>query len=68
MKDYVMTLDRNINFGEVGRGNLDWNEIVQNADNSGCEWYIVEQDFCNIDPFESIKISYDFIVKNLINK
>ena len=68
MKDYVMTLDRNINFGEVGRGNLDWNEIVHNADNSGCEWYIVEQDFCNIDPFESIKISYDYIVKNLINK
>jgi sugar phosphate isomerase/epimerase len=51
---------------EIGNGNLNWPAIIQAAEKSGCEWFIVEQDICPGDPFESIKISYDYIKANLI--
>lgn len=42
---------------EVGEGNLNWKRILDTCKNSGVEWYIVEQDICQRDPFESLKIS-----------
>ena len=44
---------------EVGEGNLDWPGILAAAKNAGVQWYIVEQDTCQRDPFESLKISLD---------
>ena len=63
LKDYVVTMEREILFGEVGIGSLDWDAIIQEADAAGCEWFIVEQDSSTRDPFESIKMSFDFLMQ-----
>jgi sugar phosphate isomerase/epimerase len=42
---------------EVGDGNLDWPGILAAAREAGVKWYIVEQDTCERDPFESLAIS-----------
>lgn len=43
---------------EVGEGNLNWQEILAACKEAGVEWYAVEQDVCQRDPFESLEISY----------
>ncbi len=50
---------------EVGEGNLNWERIISEAENSGVEWYLVEQDTCLRDPFESLEISYNNLKKML---
>ena len=42
---------------EVGEGNLNWPAILEAAREAGVEWYLVEQDVCYRDPFESLAIS-----------
>jgi sugar phosphate isomerase/epimerase len=42
---------------EVGEGNLNWPAILDACRYAGVEWYIVEQDICQRDPFESLAIS-----------
>lgn len=42
---------------EVGEGNLNWPRILDESARAGVEWYIVEQDVCERDPFESLAIS-----------
>ena len=46
-------------YAEVGEGNLDWEGILDAAENAGVKWYIVEQDICQRDPFESLEISFN---------
>lgn len=46
---------------EVGEGNMNWPHILEACKRAGVEWYIVEQDTCERDPFESLAIS----LKNL---
>ena len=46
-------------FAEVGEGNLNWPAILDAARNAAVEWYIVEQDRCAGDPFDSLKKSYE---------
>ncbi|MFA6566601.1 MAG: sugar phosphate isomerase/epimerase [Victivallales bacterium] len=50
---------------EVGSGNLDWGKIVRAARKSGTEWFIVEQDVCRIDPFDSLKMSLEYLIKEI---
>ena len=45
-------------FAEVGEGNLNWPSILEAAREAGTRWYAVEQDRCQLDPFESLAISY----------
>ncbi|HET6453290.1 MAG TPA: sugar phosphate isomerase/epimerase [Armatimonadota bacterium] len=42
---------------EVGEGNLNWPRILDAAKEAGVEWYLIEQDICQRDPFESLAIS-----------
>lgn len=42
---------------EVGEGNLNWRAILDACRRAGTRWYIVEQDVCQRDPFESLAIS-----------
>jgi sugar phosphate isomerase/epimerase len=42
---------------EVGEGNLNWPAIMAACKKAGVEWYIVEQDTCERDPFDSLAIS-----------
>ncbi len=66
MKDYAINPQNQVVFAEVGSGNLDWPGIVSAAEESGCRWFIVEQDTCPGDPFESLKKSYEFIRSRLV--
>lgn len=52
-------------YTEIGNGNIDFPEIIEAGDDAGCKYYIVEQDTCPGDPFESIAISFDYIAENL---
>lgn len=61
LKDYRITDDNKPDFAEVGQGNLNWKEIIPAAEQSGCEWFIVEQDTTPGDPFDSLKISFDYL-------
>lgn len=42
---------------EIGEGNMNWPAILAACKKAGVEWYIVEQDTCERDPFESLTIS-----------
>jgi len=54
-----MTVRNNVPImAEVGKGNLNWPRILDACKKAGVEWYIVEQDTCERDPFESLEISY----------
>lgn len=65
LKDYSFTVDNRPTFAEVGSGTLDFKKIIKAAELAGCKWFIVEQDTCPGDPFESVKKSYDYIREHL---
>ena len=44
---------------EVGEGNLNWSAFIDACVDAGTEWYIVEQDTCQRNPFESLEISLE---------
>lgn len=60
-KDYAIAPDNRPVFAEVGSGNLDWNAILAAAEDAGCEWFIVEQDTCPGDPFDSLAKSFAYL-------
>jgi sugar phosphate isomerase/epimerase len=57
LKDMAMRGSRQIKC-EVGEGSLNWPDIIRAAQGSGVRWYIVEQDQCERDPFDSVEISF----------
>jgi len=66
MKDCATNEDGTARFAEIGHGILDFKTIVATAEASGCEWFIVEQDTCPGDPFESLEMSFRYISDNLV--
>jgi sugar phosphate isomerase/epimerase len=66
IKDYAEDADGKPRFAEIGHGILDWKTIIATAEASGCEWFIVEQDQCPGDPFESLEMSFRYIRDNLV--
>ena len=58
LKDMVMVDDEQT-MAEIGEGNLNWPAILRACREAGVQWYAVEQDVCQRDPFESLRISYD---------
>ncbi|MBN1518401.1 sugar phosphate isomerase/epimerase [Candidatus Sumerlaeota bacterium] len=66
MKDYQTTIEHKATYAEIGQGNLEWDKIIPAAEAAGCKWFIVEQDTCPGDPFDSLKISFDYIKENLV--
>lgn len=48
---------------EIGEGNLNWSKIIETCANVGVKWVLVEQDECERDPFEALKMSYDFLTE-----
>ena len=65
MKDYGVSEENKPVFAEIGYGNLPFHEISRAAEASGCQWFIVEQDVCPGDPFDSLARSFDYIKNNL---
>lgn len=48
-------------FAEVGHGNMNIPAIIEACRATHVEWYVVEQDVCRRDPFESAKMSLDYL-------
>jgi sugar phosphate isomerase/epimerase len=48
-------------FAEVGYGKLDWDALLKVCRDIGVVSYLVEQDKCKRDPFESLKMSLAFL-------
>lgn len=69
IKDFGVNAERQGVFREIGQGNLDWPLIIRTAEESGCSWFIVEQDsnWFEDDPFKSLKMSFDYIKANLVS-
>jgi len=61
LKDYKIGDDNKPTMTEIGNGNLNWPAIVRAAEVSGCTWYIVEQDICPADPFDSLAQSWKYL-------
>ena len=57
-------------FKELGSGNLDLGNIVSSARKNDCSWYVIEQDddWANDEPLDSLKMSFDYFVKNYTKK
>ncbi|MCQ2385681.1 MAG: sugar phosphate isomerase/epimerase [Clostridia bacterium] len=49
---------------EIGHGNLWWAGILETAFRSGVKHFVVEQDTCPGDPFESLKASSEYLHAN----
>ena len=62
-KDYKIDSENKPDFAEIGTGNLDLDECYRACRESGVGYIVIEQDTCDIDPRESMAISY----KNLID-
>jgi len=45
-------------FAEVGKGVLDFEKILDAAEEAGTEWPIVEQDRCRRSSFDCIRTSF----------
>jgi sugar phosphate isomerase/epimerase len=65
MKDYVVAPDNKVAMAEIGNGNLNWPSIIAAAEEAGCQWFIVEQDICPADPFDSLKQSFEYVKAKL---
>lgn len=59
LKDFRINDRSEIEFAEIGHGNLDMPGIIRAAEEAGCGWFVVEQDTCPGDPFESVRMSFD---------
>jgi len=59
---HIKDVDENNTPTEIGGGKVDYKTALDIAAGFGVEWGIVEQDSCvNYPPFESIKVSRDYI-------
>ncbi|RME71256.1 MAG: sugar phosphate isomerase/epimerase [Verrucomicrobia bacterium] len=67
LKDYKFTAENQPSFAELGRGNLDFGRIVAAAEAAGCEWFVVEQDTCPGDPFDSLRISFEYLIEHFVD-
>jgi sugar phosphate isomerase/epimerase len=67
LKDVGVRVGNEPTMHEIGYGNLDFKSIIAAAEESDCEWFIVEQDACPGDPFDSLKMSFDYIKANLVS-
>lgn len=59
VKDMTITPEREQKMCEVGSGNLNWPRIIEACQSAGVEWYLIERDRGDLDPFESLKISLE---------
>jgi sugar phosphate isomerase/epimerase len=56
LKDLAMEGSKQL-FAEVGEGNLEWAPILAACKEAEIDWYLIEQDVCQRDPFDSLALS-----------
>jgi sugar phosphate isomerase/epimerase len=54
------------NFTEGGNGNIDFGRIFAAREKAGLKYWFVEQDQTKGDPFDSLKMSHDYLAKNFL--
>ncbi|MBR4060605.1 MAG: sugar phosphate isomerase/epimerase [Lachnospiraceae bacterium] len=59
----IDAITKNQKMCEVGNGNLNWSRIIETALSTGVKYYIVEQDHCDGNPFNSLKQSSEYLHK-----
>lgn len=59
VKDMTVTPQREQKMCEVGAGNLNWPDILAACKEAGVQWYLIERDNGDLDPFDSLKISLE---------
>ncbi|MBM7570812.1 sugar phosphate isomerase/epimerase family protein [Aquibacillus albus] len=62
-----MTTDEERFFAELGTGGVDLEAVLNLGEESGVEWWVVEQDVSRRTPFESIEISINYL-NNKLNR
>jgi len=65
LKDYQTSPENIPLWGEVGAGVLDFKSIIAAAEESGCQWFAVEQDTTPGDPVEALAASFRYIAEYL---
>ncbi|MCC6681298.1 MAG: sugar phosphate isomerase/epimerase [Phycisphaeraceae bacterium] len=63
VKDFVLDVEKNRMFAEVGAGHLNWDAILAASKKAGVQWYLIERDSGPLDPFESLRISRENLLK-----
>ncbi len=61
-KDFRIKDDQQ-QFAEIGKGNLNWNRIIEACRETEIQYAAVEQDSFTDDPIESLRASYKFLAK-----
>ncbi|MBI4977488.1 MAG: TIM barrel protein [Spirochaetes bacterium] len=59
-KEYTIKADQ-VTLCELGQGMFNWKAIADAAKKAGARWLVVEQDKCEVDAFQSVKMSYDHL-------
>lgn len=58
-----MTLDEEKFFAELGTGGVNLQAILNRGEENVVKWWIIEQDVCRRNPFESIETSIQYLKK-----
>ncbi len=66
-KDYKVDSDGAPKFAEIGNGNINWAPIYKACKDIGAGYIVIEQDTCEIDPRESMALSYKELLKIAAN-
>ena len=48
---------------EIGNGNIWWEGVIETAIKTGVKYFVVEQDTCPGDPFDSVRKSAEYLKK-----
>ncbi|WP_346200666.1 sugar phosphate isomerase/epimerase [Caldifermentibacillus hisashii] len=60
-----MTTDQLKSFAELGTGGVDLETVLSLGEKAGINWWVVEQDICQRDPFKSIEMSLNYLKTKL---
>lgn len=60
LKDMTV-IDRSPTFAEIGQGNMSFSSIIDTAKSVGIDTFVIEQDLCQRDSFESVEISIEYL-------
>ena len=66
-KDLAMADAKEVKMAPIGYGNLDWDKINKACEEAGVKYALVEQDFCEEDPFICLEKSYNFLKEKGFN-
>lgn len=61
----MAVVDGTPTMADIGSGNIVFKEVCSACDEGGVTWYMVEQDVCSGSPLDSLKMSYNYIRREL---